>query len=200
MAVANWPAECRSHHPWQPGTVTITWEPCDCPAARESRGGHIKVRCNAPRALTEHPTLAGLSAAATAAADGSQQRSAAAHNTQTPQALDCCQNCCHGHGQLQTRDDRHGTSPQKVATPGQFWTGCPCLRICECQKAGGFEPLRARQHSHRSRPCSQEQPLASRNLGHSDIITAGAARFCGSSLVVQRAAETSASVASHRWQ
>lgn len=49
MAVASWPAECRAHHPWRPGTVTITWEPCDCPAAREARGGHVKVKCNAPR-------------------------------------------------------------------------------------------------------------------------------------------------------
>jgi len=49
MPVATWPAECRLHHPWRPGTVTITWEPCDCPAARNARGGHVKVRCNVPR-------------------------------------------------------------------------------------------------------------------------------------------------------
>ncbi len=43
-----WPAECRLHHLWRPGAVTITWEPCDCPAARAARGGHLEVRCNAP--------------------------------------------------------------------------------------------------------------------------------------------------------
>jgi hypothetical protein len=40
-----WPAECRPHHPWRPETATVTWEPCDCPAARAARGGHITVRC-----------------------------------------------------------------------------------------------------------------------------------------------------------
>ena len=50
MAVAeSWSAECQLHHPWRPGTVTITWEPCDCPPAQAARGGHIKVSCNAPR-------------------------------------------------------------------------------------------------------------------------------------------------------
>jgi len=49
MTGVPWPAECRLHHPWQPGTVTLTWEPCDCPAARAARGGHVKVRCNAER-------------------------------------------------------------------------------------------------------------------------------------------------------
>ena len=29
-------------------TVTVTWEPCDCPAAQAARGGHVKVRCNTP--------------------------------------------------------------------------------------------------------------------------------------------------------
>jgi hypothetical protein len=33
------------HHSWLPGTVVITWEPCDCPPARRARGGHLKVRC-----------------------------------------------------------------------------------------------------------------------------------------------------------
>ena len=42
------PEACRSHHPWRPGTVTISWEPCDCEAARAARGGHLKVACNAP--------------------------------------------------------------------------------------------------------------------------------------------------------
>ncbi|HEV2243335.1 MAG TPA: hypothetical protein VGR98_19985 [Streptosporangiaceae bacterium] len=47
MTSASWPAECRLHHPWKPGTVTVTWEPCECPAARAARGGHVKVRCKA---------------------------------------------------------------------------------------------------------------------------------------------------------
>ncbi|MGO9294892.1 MAG: hypothetical protein ACLP52_13625 [Streptosporangiaceae bacterium] len=49
MTGVPWPAECRLHHPWQPGTVTLTWDPCDCPAAWAARGGHVKVRCNAER-------------------------------------------------------------------------------------------------------------------------------------------------------
>jgi len=32
---------------------------------------------------------------------------------------DCCQNCCHDRGQLPTKDDRPGTSPQRTGTPGQ---------------------------------------------------------------------------------
>jgi hypothetical protein len=44
----GFPEECRSHHPWQPGTVRVTWEPCDCPAAGAARGGHIKVACGMP--------------------------------------------------------------------------------------------------------------------------------------------------------
>lgn len=44
----GFPMECRNHHPWGPRTVTVSWEPCDCPAARRARGGHIKVVCNAP--------------------------------------------------------------------------------------------------------------------------------------------------------
>jgi len=43
----NFPEECRGHHPWLPGTVTISWEPCDCSASRQARRGHIKVACNA---------------------------------------------------------------------------------------------------------------------------------------------------------
>jgi hypothetical protein len=39
------PEKCRSNHPWRPGTVTIYWEPCDCPAAQSARGGHIVVQC-----------------------------------------------------------------------------------------------------------------------------------------------------------
>jgi hypothetical protein len=41
----GFPEECRSHHPWKPGTVAITWEPCDCPAAQAARGGHVEVAC-----------------------------------------------------------------------------------------------------------------------------------------------------------
>jgi hypothetical protein len=49
MAAVPWPAECRLHHPWRAGTVTVTWEPCDCPPARAARGGHLTVRCDIPR-------------------------------------------------------------------------------------------------------------------------------------------------------
>jgi hypothetical protein len=42
------PVACRLHHPWQPGTVTLSWEPCECAAARAARGGHIRVSCDAP--------------------------------------------------------------------------------------------------------------------------------------------------------
>jgi hypothetical protein len=44
----DFPEECRSHHPWRPGTVNLSWEPCDCPAAKAARGGHIKVYCGTP--------------------------------------------------------------------------------------------------------------------------------------------------------
>jgi hypothetical protein len=39
------PAECRLRHPWRPGTITISWEACECEAAQRARGGHIKVAC-----------------------------------------------------------------------------------------------------------------------------------------------------------
>jgi hypothetical protein len=42
------PAQCRLRHPWQPGTVAISWEHCECAAAQQARGGHIKVACGAP--------------------------------------------------------------------------------------------------------------------------------------------------------
>jgi hypothetical protein len=42
------PLECRAHHPWRPGTVTISWEPCGCPPAQAARGGHLKVACGEP--------------------------------------------------------------------------------------------------------------------------------------------------------
>jgi hypothetical protein len=45
MAGVPWPLEFRSHHPWRPDTVTVTWEPCDCPSAKAARGGHVTVRC-----------------------------------------------------------------------------------------------------------------------------------------------------------
>ena len=44
----GFPGQCRAHHPWRPGTVRISWEPCDCPPAREFRGGHITIECGAP--------------------------------------------------------------------------------------------------------------------------------------------------------
>jgi hypothetical protein len=44
----GFPVACRARHPWLPGTVAITWEPCDCPAARQARGGHLKVACGEP--------------------------------------------------------------------------------------------------------------------------------------------------------
>jgi hypothetical protein len=28
--------------------VNLSWEPCDCPAAKAARGGHIKVYCGTP--------------------------------------------------------------------------------------------------------------------------------------------------------
>ena len=39
------PEQCRLGHPWGPGLVSMSWEPCDCPAAEPARGGHITVRC-----------------------------------------------------------------------------------------------------------------------------------------------------------
>jgi hypothetical protein len=41
----GFPEECRSHDAWQPGTVAISWKPCDCPAAQAARSGHIEVAC-----------------------------------------------------------------------------------------------------------------------------------------------------------
>jgi hypothetical protein len=43
------PLQCRLHHPWRPGTVTITWDPCECEPAQAARGGHVKVTCGSPR-------------------------------------------------------------------------------------------------------------------------------------------------------
>lgn len=37
--------ECRSHHPWRPDTVIVSWEPCGCPPAMRARGGHLVVQC-----------------------------------------------------------------------------------------------------------------------------------------------------------
>jgi hypothetical protein len=39
------PEQCRLGHPWGPGLVDMSWEPCDCPAAETGRGGHITIRC-----------------------------------------------------------------------------------------------------------------------------------------------------------
>jgi hypothetical protein len=53
VATVPWPLECRLHHPWRPDTVTVAWEPCDCPPARAARNGHLTVRCNYPRCQEE---------------------------------------------------------------------------------------------------------------------------------------------------
>jgi hypothetical protein len=72
------------------------------------------------RSLTEQPVLlltcavAGRLVAATSFAS---------------KGSDCCQNCCQDHGQLPTRADKPGISPQQADTVGQFWTICPCLGI-----------------------------------------------------------------------
>src|ERR1022692_4671965 len=47
------PDQCRMHHPWGPGLVTIGWEPCECAPAQAARGGHIAVRCLQPRCEEE---------------------------------------------------------------------------------------------------------------------------------------------------
>ena len=55
----GFPLECRSHHRWLPGGVTITWEPCDCPASRVEEDlegclsvpGVTAVRARAARAV-----------------------------------------------------------------------------------------------------------------------------------------------------
>ena len=47
------PEQCRMHHPWGPGLVTIGWEPCECAPAQAARGGHIAVRCLQPRCEEE---------------------------------------------------------------------------------------------------------------------------------------------------
>jgi len=43
------PLQCRLGHPWRPGTVTISWDPCECGPAQAARGGHVRVTCGAPR-------------------------------------------------------------------------------------------------------------------------------------------------------
>jgi hypothetical protein len=48
LAISGLPLACRARHPWLPGTVTITWEPCSCPPAQTARGGHLKVACDEP--------------------------------------------------------------------------------------------------------------------------------------------------------
>ena len=46
-----------------------------------------------------------------------------------PDRFGCCQNCCQGHSQLPTPDDKPGISAQHVANIGRSWTVRPCLRI-----------------------------------------------------------------------
>ena len=36
----GFPDQCRSSHPWGPGTVSVSWQPCGCPAAKAARGGY----------------------------------------------------------------------------------------------------------------------------------------------------------------
>jgi hypothetical protein len=39
--------KCRNGHPWGPGHVTISWAPCDSPAALADPGrGHLVVHCH----------------------------------------------------------------------------------------------------------------------------------------------------------
>jgi hypothetical protein len=44
----GFPEQCRLGHQWKPGTVLITWRPCECETAAAARGGHIEVTCNEP--------------------------------------------------------------------------------------------------------------------------------------------------------
>jgi hypothetical protein len=44
----GFPEECRLGHQWKPGTVLITWRPCECEPAATTRGGHVEVTCNEP--------------------------------------------------------------------------------------------------------------------------------------------------------
>ena len=60
--------------------------------------------------------------------------------------LDCCQYCCHGHGQLPTQGDKCGTSAQHAATAGRFWTVRPCLQRQMLSQVSAC-PLHARSGS-----------------------------------------------------
>ena len=46
-----YPLACRNGHPWSPGKITVSWMPCDCPAAlaeRDRGWGHLRVCCRTP--------------------------------------------------------------------------------------------------------------------------------------------------------
>ena len=45
-----YPLECANGHPWGPGTIIVSWLPCDCAPARALRShgpGHQVVYCQA---------------------------------------------------------------------------------------------------------------------------------------------------------
>ena len=56
-----------------------------------------------------------------------------------PSRRDCCQYCCQAGRQPPSRDDKPGISAQKMPTPGQSWTVCPCLRI-RCSRRAVLSP------------------------------------------------------------
>jgi hypothetical protein len=44
----TYPTACENGHPWGPGKVIVSWQPCECDPARkaQSRGpGHRVVEC-----------------------------------------------------------------------------------------------------------------------------------------------------------
>ena len=45
--------QCRLGHPGRPGTVVIEWQQYECATAKQARGGHIQVRCTAPRCMEQ---------------------------------------------------------------------------------------------------------------------------------------------------
>src|SRR5271166_6684451 len=43
-----YPLRCSHGHPWAPGTITVSWMPCDCGPAQAQRSsgyGHLRVSC-----------------------------------------------------------------------------------------------------------------------------------------------------------
>jgi len=94
VTAVPWPAECRLHHPWGPGVVTITWEPCDCPAARAARGAYLKVRCNAPGLRGD--LVVSSQPAGTAAARSPRRPSPLVTAVSASQAPVSLERLCHG--------------------------------------------------------------------------------------------------------